>query len=59
MVDALFYCICSLQVVWTSYFDRLFGQVILTGYFYRFDAWLLHLFIVHVEVQVDVWYMLA
>ena len=29
------------------------------GYLYRFDAWLMHLFMVQVEVQVDVWYMLA
>jgi hypothetical protein len=35
--------------------DRLFGQVIVTGYLYRFGAWLMHLFM----VQVDVWYMLA
>jgi hypothetical protein len=33
--------------------DRLFGQVIVTGYLY--SAWLMHLFMVHV----DVWYMLA
>jgi hypothetical protein len=30
-----------------------------TGYLYRFGAWLMHLFMVQVEVQVDVWYMLA
>jgi hypothetical protein len=35
--------------------DRLFGQVIVIGYLYRFGAWLMHLFM----VQVDVWYMLA
>jgi hypothetical protein len=29
-----------------------------TGYLYRFGAWLMHLFMVF-EVQVDVWYMLA
>jgi hypothetical protein len=39
--------------------DRLFGQVIVTGYLYRFGAWLMHLFMVQVEVQVDVWYMLG
>ena len=31
----------------------------MTGYLYKFGAWLMHLFIVHDEVQVDVWYMLA
>jgi hypothetical protein len=25
---------------------RLFGHVIVTGYFHRFDAWLMHLFMV-------------
>jgi hypothetical protein len=30
-----------------------------TCYLYMFGAWLMHLFMVHVEVQVDVWYMLA
>jgi hypothetical protein len=39
--------------------DRLFGQVVVTGYLYRFGAWLMHLFMVQVEVQVDAWYMLA
>ena len=38
---------------------RLFGQVIVTGYLYKFGAWLMHLFMVQVEVHVDVWYMLA
>ena len=33
--------------------DRLFGQVIVTSYLYRFSAWLMHLFMVQVEVQVD------
>jgi hypothetical protein len=28
--------------------DRLFGQVVVTGYLYRFGAWLMHLFMVHV-----------
>jgi hypothetical protein len=32
--------------------DRLFGQVVVIGYLYRFGAWLMHLFMVHVEVQV-------
>ena len=30
--------------------DRLFGQVVVTGYSYRFGAWLMHLFMVQVEV---------
>jgi hypothetical protein len=34
---------------------RLFGQVILIDYSYRFSARLMHLFM----VQVDVWYMLT
>jgi hypothetical protein len=34
--------------------DSLFGQVIVIGYLYRFGAWLMHSFM----VQVDVWYML-
>jgi hypothetical protein len=37
--------------------DRLFGQVIVIGYLYRFGAWLMHLFMVQVDVQVDVWYI--
>jgi hypothetical protein len=28
--------------------DRLFVQVVVTGYLYRFGAWLMHLFMVHV-----------
>jgi hypothetical protein len=36
--------------------DRLFGQVIVTGYLYRFGAWLMHLFMVHVEVQLMLMY---
>jgi hypothetical protein len=39
--------------------DRLFGQVVVTGYLYRFGAWLMHLLMVQVEVQVDAWYMLV
>jgi hypothetical protein len=39
--------------------DRLFSQVIVACYLYKFGAWLMHLFMVQVEVQVDVWYMLA
>jgi hypothetical protein len=27
--------------------DRFFGQVVVTGYLYRFGAWLMHLFMVH------------
>jgi hypothetical protein len=30
--------------------DRLFGQVFVTCYLYRFGAWLMHLFMVQVEV---------
>ena len=30
----------------------------MTGYLYMFGAWLMHLFMVQVEVHVDVWYML-
>jgi hypothetical protein len=26
--------------------DKLFGQVVVRGYLYRFSAWLMHLFIV-------------
>ena len=37
--------------------DRLFGQVFVTGYSYRFGAWLIHLFMVQVEVQVGSWLM--
>jgi hypothetical protein len=32
--------------------DRLFGQVFVTCYLYMFGAWLMHLFMVQVEVQV-------
>jgi hypothetical protein len=39
----------------TGWCDRLFGQVIVTSYLYRLGAWLMHLFM----VQVDVWYILA
>jgi hypothetical protein len=35
--------------------DRLFGQFVLIGYSYRFGAWLMHLFMVQVEVQVGAW----
>jgi hypothetical protein len=28
----------------------LFGQVIMTGYLYRFGAWLMHLFMVQIEL---------
>jgi hypothetical protein len=37
--------------------DRLFGHVVVTGYLYRFGAWLMHLFMVQVEVQVGAWLM--
>jgi hypothetical protein len=33
--------------------DRLFGQVVVTTYLYRFGAWLMHLFM----VQVGAWLM--
>ena len=36
---------------------RLMRRVIVIGYLYRFGAWLMHLFMVQVEVQVDVWLM--
>ena len=42
----------------TWWCDRLFGQVFVTCYLYRFGAWSMHLFMVQVEVQVDAWYML-
>ena len=29
----------------------------MTGYLYRFGAWLMHLFMVQVEVQVGAWLM--
>ena len=31
--------------------DRFFGQVVVTCYLYRFGAWLMHLFMVQVEVH--------
>jgi hypothetical protein len=37
----------------------LVDNIDVTCYLYKFGAWLMHLFIVHVEVHVDVWYMLA
>jgi hypothetical protein len=39
----------------TCCYDRLFGQVFVTGYLYMFGAWLMHFVMVQVEVQVDVW----
>jgi hypothetical protein len=30
--------------------DSFFGQVVMTCYLYRFGAWLMHLFMVQVEV---------
>ena len=45
-----------LFMVYVDY--RLFGQVIVTCYLYRFGTWLMHLFMVQVEVQVDLWCML-
>jgi hypothetical protein len=39
---------------------KLFGQVIVIGYLYRFCAWLMHLFMVQFEVHVGTgyWYKL-
>jgi hypothetical protein len=37
--------------------DRLFGQVVVIGYLYRFGAWLMHLFMVQVEAHVASWLM--
>ena len=37
--------------------DRLFRQVVVTSYLYRFGAWLMHLFMVQVEVHVGSWLM--
>jgi hypothetical protein len=39
---------------------RLFEQVIVTSYLYRFGAWLMHLFMVQVEVHLGTcyWYRL-
>jgi hypothetical protein len=34
----------------TSCCDRFFGHVVVTCYLYRFGAWLMHLFMVQVEV---------
>ena len=41
----------------TSCCDRLFGQVVVTGYLYRFGAWLMHLFMVHVLYRFGAWFM--
>ena len=40
----------------TSCCDGLFGYVFVTSYLYRFGAWLMHLFMVHVGI--GYWYML-
>ena len=32
--------------------DRLFGQVVVTCYSYRFGAWLMHLFMVQVDAHI-------
>ena len=37
--------------------DSFFGQIVVKGYSYRFGAWLMHLFMVQVEVQVSAWLM--
>jgi hypothetical protein len=34
------------QVVVIGCLERLFGQVVVTGYLYIFGAWLMHLFMV-------------
>jgi hypothetical protein len=39
--------------------DRLFVHVVVISYLYRFGSWLMHLFMVQIEVQFYVWYMLA
>jgi hypothetical protein len=47
--------------------DRFFGSIVVTGYSYRFGAWLMHLFMVQVGawlmqlfmVHVVVWYRLV
>ena len=31
--------------------DKLFGQVVVTGYLYKFSAWLMHLFMVQVDYR--------
>jgi hypothetical protein len=38
------------KIVETSCCDRLFIQVVVTSYSYRFVAWLMHFFMVQVEV---------
>ena len=35
----------------TSCCDMFFGKFVVTGYLYRFGAWLMHLFMIQVEVQ--------
>ena len=37
--------------------DRLFGQVVVTGYLYRFGGWLMHLFMVQVLYRFGAWLM--
>jgi hypothetical protein len=41
----------------TSFCVKFFGQVVVTCYLYRFGVWLMHLFVVQVEVQVGAWLM--
>jgi hypothetical protein len=36
-------------------YDKLFGQVVVTCYLYKFCTWLMHLFLVQVEVHVGAW----
>jgi hypothetical protein len=44
------------QVVVIGCLDKLFDRFVI-GYLYRFGAWLMHLFMVQVEVQVGAWLM--
>jgi hypothetical protein len=37
--------------------DRLFGHVVVTGYLYKFGAWLMHLFMVQVLYRFGAWLM--
>ena len=41
----------------TCFCDRLFGQVVVTGYLYRFGTWLMNFLMVQVEVEVGAWLM--
>jgi hypothetical protein len=39
------------------YCDRFFGHVVVTGYLYRFSAWLMHLIMVQVLYRFGAWLM--